>query len=184
MSPVIRKIVAGVALALIALVLIGSLITNHSYVTTPSMYPTIPPGSEIFVSKQKTYQVGEVIEFHANGLTWAHRLIGINADGSYVTKGDNSANSPDAFVPPVTKADVVGRVTHAPRWLGFPALIAHHPSYGLSWLRTELSLDDKIGLVVMLVLGVLFYPMSNSRAMQTARHRRSGDAPDKDEAAD
>lgn len=171
MRPVIRRIVAGGALAIIAVVLIGSLITDHSYVTTPSMYPTIPPGSEIFVSKQKSYHVGEVIEFHANGLTWAHRLIGINADGSYVTKGDNPENSPDAFVPPVTEADVVGRVTHAPRWLGFPALIAHHPSYGLSWLRTELTTADKIGLITATVFIVLCYPVSKSRKLRAARHR-------------
>ena len=126
--------------------------TNHSYVSTPSMYPTIPPGSMIFVSPQQHYGVGQVIEFRANGLTWAHRLIAIKADGDFVTKGDNPQNSPDVFVPAVRQKDVVGAVTHAPRWLGFPELIVHRPAYGLAWLRAELGLGGRIGLVAIVGL--------------------------------
>src|ERR1700722_3794099 len=113
----IQKLVVGVLLAVFGVLVVGSVVTNHSYVTTPSMYPTIPPGSEIFVSAQKTYHVGQVIEFHAGGTTWAHRLIKINPDGTFVTKGDNPANVADVFVPAVTRADVIGAVTYAPRWL-------------------------------------------------------------------
>ena len=144
----IRKIGTGVLLAVALACGVLAFTTNHSYVTTPSMYPTIPPGSEIFVSPAKDYHVGDVIEFRANGLVWAHRLVRINPDGSYVTKGDNPENAPDVFVPALTRKDVIGVVTHAPRWVGFPELIAHHPGYGLSWLRAELGLPGKILLVV------------------------------------
>ena len=144
----IRKIGTGVLLAVALACGILAFSTNHSYVTTPSMYPTIPPGSEIFVSPAKAYHVGDVIEFRANGLVWAHRLVHINADGSLVTKGDNPQNATDVFVPALTRKDVIGVVTHAPRWVGFPELIAHHPGYGLSWLRAELGLPGKILLVV------------------------------------
>ena len=162
----IRKIGTGVLLVVALACGVLAFTTNHSYVTTPSMYPTIPPGSEIFVSPAKAYHVGDVIEFRANGLVWAHRLVHINADGSLVTKGDNPENATDVFVPALTRKDltgttghlrfgyryvgkdVIGVVTHAPRWVGFPELIAHHPGYGLSWLRAELGLPGKLLLVV------------------------------------
>ena len=149
----LRKLltVSGAALAtgLVVAAAAVAVFTNHSYVTTPSMYPTIPPGSMIFVSPQEHYRIGEVIEFHANGLTWAHRLIAVKADGDLVTKGDNPRNSPDVFVPPLTRKDVVGAVVLAPRWLGFPELIAHDPGYGLAWLRAELGLPGRLALVVL-----------------------------------
>lgn len=131
-----------------------SFFVNHSYVDTPSMWPNIPPGSEVIVSAKPTYNVGDVIEFHANGLTWVHRLVKVNADGTYVTKGDNPQNAPDVFVPAITRTDVVGSVDYAPRWLGFPELFVHRPGYALAWLRTELGLAGRIMFVLAVtVLG-------------------------------
>ena len=169
---VVRKLVGSLLLACLAVYAVISFTTSHSYVTTPSMYPTIPPGSAIFISAEKNYHVGEVIVFHANGLTWAHRLIQIRPDGSYVTKGDNPANAPDVFVPALTTKDVVGVVTHAPKWLGFPELIAHQPGYGLSWLRAELDLRAK--LVLTGFIGFLAFVMtSGKRVRQLGRHDAS-----------
>ncbi|HEV7188774.1 MAG TPA: signal peptidase I [Blastococcus sp.] len=167
----VRKLIGSLLLACLAAYAVISFTTNHSYVTTPSMYPTIPPGSEIFISSAKDYRVGEVIVFHANGLTWAHRLIQIKPDGSYVTKGDNPANAPDLFIPAVTKSDVVGVVTYAPKWLGFPELIAHQPGYGLSWLRAELDLRAK--LVLTGIIGLLaFASASGGKTPRIGRHRQ------------
>ena len=151
----IRKIVGATAATIFAAVVVLSFVINHSYVTTPSMYPTIPPGSEIIVRAQSSYHVGEVIEFRANNLIWAHRLIKINPNGTFVTKGDNPQNSPDVFVPALTQADVIGAVVAAPKWVGFPELILHHPSYGLSWLRAELGLPGKLILVAATLIIVL-----------------------------
>lgn len=148
----IRKALICAMLAIVAGCLWVVFGTNHSFVTTPSMYPTIPPGSEIFVSAQEEYHVGDVIEFHANGLNWAHRLIEMKPDGSFVTKGDNPENTPDVFVPPVKQNAVIGKVVLAPRFLGFPQLIAHAPGYGLAWLRTELGLTGRILLVAIVAL--------------------------------
>ena len=167
----IRKLLGGLGAAAVIALMVAAFVTNHSYVTTPSMYPTIPPGSEIIVSHATSYHVGEVIEFHANGLTWAHRLVKINPDGTYVTKGDNPQNAPDVFVPALTRADVVGVVTHAPRWLGFPELIAHHPSYGLSWLRAELGLAGKFILVGL--VGVVFLLTGRHRDRKAATGQRA-----------
>jgi signal peptidase I len=175
---VIRKALSAVAAVGIATVVVFLTFgTNHSYVTTPSMYPTIPPGSEIVVEHEQRYHVGQVIEFHANGLTWAHRLIKIDPDGDFHTKGDNPVNSPDIFVPAVTQADVVGAIVHAPRWVGFPELIVHHPAYGMSWLRAELGLRGKLVLIGLAAILAFFlatggFGGSRKRSRRTRHHRR------------
>jgi signal peptidase I len=158
----IRKILAGLAVVVFGLITVAFVFSNHSYVTTPSMYPTIQPGSEIFVSHEANYHVGQVIEFRGNGLVWAHRLVEIKPNGDFITKGDNPENARDVFVPALTQADVIGVVTHAPRWVGFPELIAHHPAFGLSWLRAELGLSGKLGLVG--VVGLLSLISAGRRA--------------------
>lgn len=164
------------AVAVIGAVAAVGVLTNHSYVSTPSMYPTIPPGSEIFVSPQHSYHVGQVIEFRANGLTWAHRLIAIKPNGDFVTKGDNPQNSADVFVPPVTQRDVIGAVTHAPRWLGFPELVAHDPSYGLAWMRAELGVAGRIALILIISVFVALVGVrrceQNRPPASADRHRR------------
>ena len=143
-------------LALVLTLAARSIIT-HGYVTTPSMYPTIPPGSLVLVRPEPSYHVGQVIEFRRNGLDFVHRIIAIDSRGDITTKGDNPRNAPDAFVPPTTGADVIGVVYSAPRFLGFPSLIAHHPYVGLAWLRTELGVPGELavsllaGLLVLLV---------------------------------
>lgn len=172
----VRKLSGLAALAVLLACVAASMLTNHSYVTTPSMYPTIPPGSEIFVSHESSYHVGEVIEFRANGLVWAHRLIKINPDGSFVTKGDNPQNAPDVFIPAVTRKDVIGAVVHAPRWLGFPELILHHPGYGLSWLRAELGVSGRIGLVAAVGL-IAFLQACLPRRRAAAKDAAAKDAP-------
>lgn len=171
----LRKSIATLcAICGIGGIFVLAFLTNHSYVTTPSMYPTIPPGSEIFVRPQSDYHVGQVIEFHANGLTWAHRLVAIKPNGAYVTKGDNPENAPDVFVPALTRKDVVGAVVSAPRWLGFPELIVHHPSYGLAWLRAELGLPGKL-LLIGIALGVSLLSGSARRRKRDASKNDHGD---------
>jgi signal peptidase I len=129
--------------------------TNHSYVYTPSMYPTIPPGSMIFVEHKSSYHVGEVIEFHANGLVWAHRLIAIKPNGDLVTKGDNPASRPDVFDPPLRMNDIIGKVVYAPKFLGFPQLFVHHPAYAWRWFVFELGIIGKV--IIGLAVGLLVW---------------------------
>lgn len=181
----VRRAVTWIALTLLGLGVAVGMVTDHSYVTTPSMYPTIPPGSEIFVSHTKDVHVGQVIEFRANGLTWAHRLIKINPDGTLVTKGDNPENAPDVFIPPLTRADVIGVVTHAPRWLGFPELIVHEPSYGLAWLRAELGVPGRVLLCLAVGLASFAavsrkqrgnHPQDRAEQQETVRFDRTDSA--------
>ncbi|WP_298336660.1 S24/S26 family peptidase [Ferrimicrobium sp.] len=139
--------------------------TNHSYVYTPSMYPTIPPGSMIFVEHESSYHVGEVIEFHANGLVWAHRLIAIKPNGNLVTKGDNPASRPDVFDPPLRMNDIIGKVVYAPKFLGFPQLFVHHPAYAWRWFVFELGVVGKV--ILGLAVGLLVWFAFTRKPKQT-----------------
>lgn len=174
-----RKILMCLALVAIGGALAVAFGTNHSYVSTTSMTPTIPPGSMIFVAKEDQYHVGDVIEFRNNGIVWAHRVIAVKPGGVLVTKGDNPHNSPDIFNHPTTTADVIGKVVAAPRWLGFPELIAHHPAYGLAWLRYELGLWGRL-LLVAVAAGISFLfafgaAIGRDVRSRLVRHRDRGD---------
>lgn len=149
---------AAVLLAIIGVVAAYvTFFTNHVYITTPSMYPTLPPGSIAIVERQATYKVGDVIEFRGNGLVFLHRIIRISPSGDITTKGDNPENTPDFFDPPTTKADIIGKEVLGIPWLGFPELFAHHPSYALAWLRGELGTTGRVEVIVACIVCFLAY---------------------------
>ncbi len=165
----------GVA-AVVVVVAIGAVAAafNHAYITTPSMYPTIPPGSLVFIEEQPAYHPGEIIEFRANGLLWIHRLIGIRSDGSLITKGDNPQNKPDVFVPETRMSDVVGKVVLSIPFLGFPELALHHPAYALAWFKAELGTAGRV---------VLFLFMLGSAALLFRAPRRHSPGPSAEDPA-
>ncbi len=155
------RIYAAISTLVLAFLVI-LLTTNHAYITTPSMYPTIPPGSMVFIESQPRYHVGEVIEFRANGLLWIHRFVGVRPNGSYITKGDNPQSTPDVFVPELTASDVVGRVTTSVPYLGFPELFVHSPRYALQWFQAELGLRGRLALFAVAV-GLAILLLANKR---------------------
>jgi signal peptidase I len=168
---------AGIAGVVTALALLVTLFGNHVYVSTPSMYPTIPPGSLVFIKKEPSYRVGDVIEFWGNGLNFLHRIVMISPDGAIITKGDNPQNAPDVFFPATTTTDIIGKAVLAHRWIGFPEMIAHNPGYGLSWLRAELGSSGK--LIVVAVAGTVSFLLqrwtperSTKPPSRQARHER------------
>ena len=134
-----------------------SLFTNHVYITTPSMYPTLPPGSIAIIEERPNYKVGDVIEFRGNGLVFLHRIIRISPAGDITTKGDNPGNAPDFFDPPTTKADIIGKEVLGLPWLGFPELFAHHPGYALAWFRGELGMRGRLQVIVACMFCSLAY---------------------------
>lgn len=82
---------------------------------TGSMSPTIPPGSAVLVHKGH-YHKGQVITFTVGGLTVTHRLVGINAQGLTVTKGDANRSVDPWHVP---TNHIIGGVVMAPRDVGY-----------------------------------------------------------------
>ncbi|MST32696.1 signal peptidase I [Acidimicrobiaceae bacterium USS-CC1] len=177
MRKILIRVGLGLLAAVFALCAYVSVLTNHVYVTTPSMYPTIPPGSLVFIQPQKTYRVGDVIEFHGNGLVFMHRIIRINRLGDITTKGDNPENVPDVFARPVTKADVIGKEVLAIPYVGFPELILHRPGYGLAWLRAELGFTGRLILIGAVALLTCLYSWVAGRAARVALRRRADLSP-------
>lgn len=173
MRKILIRVGLGLLAAVFALCAYVSVLTNHVYVTTPSMYPTIPPGSLVFIQPQQRYRVGDVIEFHGNGLVFMHRIIRINRRGDITTKGDNPENVPDVFARPVTKADVIGKEVLAIPYVGFPELILHRPAYGLAWLRAELGLTGRLILLGVVAILACLYSWVAGGVGRGGRRRRA-----------
>jgi signal peptidase len=126
------------AALLLALVVVAGTNKRIYVVHTGSMTPTIPIKSAVLVDK-RSYHVGQVISFRENGEVVTHRFVGLNPDGTLITKGDGNTT-----VDPwkTTRADVIGGVVAAPRELG----------YWLMYLRNPAGLGSLIGCVVCITL--------------------------------
>lgn len=64
-------------------------------VLSDSMSPTYNTGDILVVVSQDEYEVGDVVAFQDGNMVVAHRIIGKNDDGSFITKGDFEKNSVD-----------------------------------------------------------------------------------------
>jgi signal peptidase I len=104
-------------------------------VMTPSMGQTAPVGSLVASQHAAEYRVGEIVTYERNARSYTHRIITLNPDGTFVTKGDLNSTA-DAL--PVAKAEIVGRAI----WI-VP---------GLGWLWQ--------GLPWLVVGGILVYLLS------------------------
>ena len=106
-------------LGLIALLVVGVVITNLTgiattrVVLTGSMLPGIAPGDVIVTVpvSRRSPEVGDVITYTAQRFDGSevapltHRIIGIDSEGRFITKGDAAAD-PDVQHPTLT--DVTG----------------------------------------------------------------------------
>jgi signal peptidase len=107
-----------------------ALLTHQFYaVATGSMSPTIPPKSLVVVDPGR-YTLGEPITFTHKGAVITHRYVGVNVDGTLVTKGDANATVDPFTVPP---ADVLGGVVASPAQLGYWLMYLKNP-WGLASL--------------------------------------------------
>jgi signal peptidase len=125
---------------------------------TGSMTPTIPIGSAVLVHRGPV-RVGQIITFRPfDGSTVVtHRLVGVNANGTLITKGDANKTT-DVDI--VTRANVIGHVVAAPRHLGTWINFAFHTTRGLIF--------DALLLVILTVL------LSNPAAVKKAAgHHRA-----------
>lgn len=132
-------IVIGILLTVVVLI-IPSLMGIHSYtIASPSMEPTIPTGSMVYVREASGQDVaeGDVIAFTRRGVTVVHRAVSRDDEHSYLfTRGDaNNVNDPD----PVRFDNVIGIV------------ILHIPLLGYIGMAVS-SLEGKavvIGLIAL-----------------------------------
>ncbi|MEV4637395.1 signal peptidase I [Actinoplanes sp. NPDC049548] len=103
-----------------------------SVVLTGSMQPTIAPGDVVIAEPVGPAALGpgRVIRFEdptRPGHYLVHRIVDINPDGTYVTKGDaNSVNDPR----PVPAAAITGALRLRVPWVGLPRTWAANGDYG------------------------------------------------------
>lgn len=75
-------------------------------VLSGSMQPTLPVGSVIYTQQQTTYQKGDIIAFKEGDVNVTHRIIKVNRDGSFSTRGDaNNATDSKAVI----KSNILGK---------------------------------------------------------------------------
>ncbi len=79
------------------------------FVMTGSMSGTIEAGDVVVIHKQKAYAVDDIITFMPEDAAspTTHRIVGINDDGTFITRGDaNNTEDKD----PVTGEMILGKV--------------------------------------------------------------------------
>jgi signal peptidase len=107
-------------------------------VQTGSMSPTIPTRSLVVVAHDEPV-VGDVITYWHSGALVTHRLVAVNTNGTFETRGDAN-NTADAW--PVHREDVVGTVVaHAPE-LGYAAVYLRTPAGFVSFALTLLLIGQ------------------------------------------
>ena len=87
-------------------------------VVSGSMEPTISTGSIAYINsniKAKEIQVGDVIGFNSDNGQVTHRVVSINSNGSFVTKGDNNK---DNDIKPVQPSKVEGKTVFSIPFIG------------------------------------------------------------------
>ncbi|GAA2979684.1 signal peptidase I [Actinokineospora diospyrosa] len=133
---------------LLAWCVLPYIVSWHSYVVlSGSMAPAIRTGDVVIVGTLLTDHpaAGAVIAFddpaHDNRVLM-HRIIKLNDDATFVTKGD--AN-PEADSTPVTEDDVLGQGRLRVPWVGLPAYWAQTKN----WFALGASLVALGGLVVL-----------------------------------
>ncbi len=111
----------GASVAVSALAVFGWYLSGGRLMTmtTPSMCPTVCVGSLVAVQPlHGAVHPGELVAFRPPGqsATFTHRVVKVEDNGSFTTKGDAEV-SPDPWVVP--PSDVVGRVSFTVAGLGW-----------------------------------------------------------------
>jgi len=131
---IIVLVILVASVAGFVLVASGQLPYRMYAVRTASMTPTFPVRSAILV-RQGDYRPGQPITFRVQGGMVTHRLVGINDDGTVVTKGDANATV-DPWRVPTTS--IVGGVVASVPALGYWLVYFRSP-FGLASLLLALA---------------------------------------------
>src|SRR4051794_29579853 len=119
---ILSLFVLGVAAWLVGAAVLPGLVPGWRsvVVTSGSMEPAISPGDVVLVAPEGPgIRVGSVVLFSTPEGAVTHRIAGVNADGSYATKGD--AN-PTEDSTPLLPQHVLGRARFVVPNAGLPTL--------------------------------------------------------------
>lgn len=94
-------------------------------VVSCSMYPFYDRGDMLLVAGDKTLEIGDVIVYDASAFSYPiiHRVISVNADGTYQTRGDNNNGQFD-FEKSVQGSQIKGKALLRIPYLGWVKLVA------------------------------------------------------------
>ena len=85
-----------------------------------SMHGSIDKGDIVLIDKKKTnYKVGDVLAFNYNGTVIVHRVVEVNKDNTYITKGDAN-NGKDNWI--VNNKMIKGSVNFYVKYVGWPTV--------------------------------------------------------------
>lgn len=130
---VLYSVFAGVVIILALLLLASRFeipgIPQVFVVQSGSMEPVIHTGSIVAVSKDQTYEVGDVITFtlRNNELPVTHRITRMEEVGRTTriyTKGDANENEDPEYI---TSRQVIGTVLFDVPWIGYAVAAARQP---------------------------------------------------------
>lgn len=122
-------------------------------VLSASMEPTIMTGALGYINTHDCENVstGDIVAYTmGDEITVLHRVVGVNEDGTYVTKGDN--NEKEDFVS-LTPSQIVGKVIFSIPKLGYIA----------GWLQTKQGIIITVGLVLVGFISSWFDDRSNEK---------------------
>lgn len=108
-------------------------------VLSASMEPTIMTGALGYINTHDCEDVstGDIVAYSmGDEITVIHRIVGVNEDGTYITKGDNNENEDFVSLHP---SQIVGTIVFSIPKLG----------YVTSWLQTKQGIIISIGLVAV-----------------------------------
>ena len=75
-------------------------------VLSGSMQPTITVGGIVYTQMQASYQKGDIVAFKSGDVNVTHRIVDVENDGSFVTRGDAN-NASDSKT--VAVNDILGK---------------------------------------------------------------------------
>ena len=138
--------------------------TSYVIVSGTSMEPGLHTGDLVLARPAAHYEPGQTVAYRVpkgepgEGFMVIHRIVGTNADGTFLVQGDNK-QAPDQWHPAAT--DVVGR-----RWVMVP-----QGGRWLLWLRNPIVFG---GLVASLTVASL---LMHEETPTSRRSRRTAGAP-------
>ncbi len=107
-----KRLIYNLALSLfgalvVIVLLINILNLRLDEVLSNSMYPTFTDRDIIVVMKQKSYEVGDIIEWQSGDVFVTHKLVEIDADGNYIAQGEHDGAATQKVNPSQVKGKVI-----------------------------------------------------------------------------
>lgn len=150
-------------------------------VATPSMGTTAPVGSLVISKPSEEYNKNDIITFLQNGKFYTHRIVNIDNDTTFTTKGDLNGSA-DAL--PIKKDQVVGKVVFVNKYLGWVwkalpwIIIGFTVVYLLSFvkIREDWRWTFRLvgGSIVIMIITAFMKPWFNFEPLVVLPHHQNG----------